>query len=265
MKHPIRVAVFGSTGMLGHTVAGCLASDELFHVVRCGRKPGCDFHADLLDPDVQVPDVDYVINCAGIIWQAQNPDRREAFHVNSVAPWVLQERCQRKGVKLIQVSTDCVFSGKQGEYTETMTPDETGDYGFSKRLGEPAGAMVLRTSVIGREINTNRSFLGWALANRGKRVNGYTNHMWNGVTSQEYARICGDIMAHELWEPGVHHLYSTSLSKYDLLRKLNDALDLRLEINPVEVPVACDRTMSTVKPLCNLLSIPDIDTMIAGL
>jgi dTDP-4-dehydrorhamnose reductase len=263
LTRPIGVAVYGCTGMLGHTVAERLASDHRFNVVRCGRKPGCDFHIDMFDP--RVPDVDYVINCAGVIWQAQNLDRRESFHVNSVAPWLLQERCARKGVKLIQVSTDCVFSGQAGAYTEIVEPDETGDYGFSKRLGEPFGAMVLRTSVIGREVGTNRSFLGWALANRGKQVNGFTNHMWNGVTSREYARICGDIMLKNLWEEGVHHFYSTSLSKHDLLRKLNNALDLHLEIVPVAAPKAVDRTLSTVRSLCNQLDIPDIDTMIARL
>jgi len=265
LRQSIRVAVLGSTGMLGHTVADRLSEDPRFTVVRCGRNPSCDFHINLLDPYLTIPDVDYVINCAGVIWQAGNPDRWEAFQINSVAPWVLQERCFARSVKLIQVSTDCVFSGKAGRYTEAMEPDEMGDYGFSKRLGEAHGAMVLRTSVIGREINTHRSFLGWAMANKGKQVNGYTNHLWNGVTSDEYARVCRDIMLQDLWRPGVYHFYSTSLSKHDLLQKLNRHLDLHLEIVPVETPVAVDRTLATVGPLQNELDIPDIDAMIAGL
>ncbi len=269
---PIRVAVLGSTGMLGHTVAQRLSEDPRFSVTRCRRHEGlcegykdCDFHVDLLDPYLSIPEVDYVINCAGIIWQAGNPNRWEAFQINGVAPWVLQERCQAKGVKLIQVSTDCVFSGKNGKYTELSVPDEMGDYGFSKRLGEAQGSMVLRTSVIGHEVTTQRSFLGWAMANRGKQVNGYTNHMWNGVTSDEYARVCRDIMLQKLWRPGVYHFYSTSLSKHDLLQKLNVALDLRLSITPVATPVAVDRTLATVNALNNELNIPDIDTLIAGL
>jgi dTDP-4-dehydrorhamnose reductase len=260
----VNVVVLGSTGMLGHTVVECLSADPRFRVIGCSRR-GTACHINALDFVLNVPEeTDYVINCIGIIPQAQNHNRKEMFHVNAFFPWRLQVLCASMGIKLIQVSTDCVFSGLVGGYAETDDTDEAGDYGFSKSLGEPEGAMVLRTSIIGYEIDTQRSLLGWALANKGKQVTGYTNHLWNGLTAREYARICADIMVGDLWQPGINHIHSTTVSKHDLLCKLNDALDLNLKIIAIS-PKPVNRTLTTVRPLNGLLNVPDIDTMIANL
>ena len=264
---PIHVAVLGSTGMLGHTVFKTLSQDPRLLVQGISRKSKPPF--DALDSiwkldHVLSPHVDYVINCAGVIWQAKNPSREETFRVNTLFPRNLARLVASRGVRLIHVSTDCVFSGTgKGDHTEIDVPDATDDYGLSKLLGEPDDAMVLRTSVIGREMTTKRSLLEWAIANSGKQVNGYTNHIWNGVTSMAYAKICSEIMCQDLYAYGVHHLHSEAkVSKYELLTMINDEMRLCMKINPVEAPDPVDRSLASVKPLCKRLNIPHIRRLI---
>lgn len=259
------VGVIGDTGMLGHTVAAELEKNPAFRVLRMNRRPGCSWPLDANDPGFTVPCTDFIINCAGVIWQGQRVARQEAFHVNGVFPWRLQDACHARGVRLIHVSTDCVFSGDRGGCTEADAPSSSDDYGLSKALGEPREAMVLRTSVIGRELGTHKSFLEWAISNRGKQINGFTNHVWNGVTSVEYARICADIMLKHLWSPGIHHLHSTTVTKFELLQKINATLDLNLDIVPFAHWTAIDRSLGTDKLLCSQLRIPSIDAMLADL
>lgn len=268
MKQKIKVAVFGSTGMLGHQIVSDLRLNPVFDVIAFSRRPDSEYYFDASRDNlsnVNLVDVDYAINCAGIIWQAKNPDRRETFLVNSIFPRKLQDRCLTFGCKLIHVSTDCVFSGKFGTYTENDQPDSIDDYGLSKSLGEPDRTMVLRGSVIGREQGSQRSLLEWAVANRGKKINGYTNHLWNGVTSNEYTRICADIMTRSLFEYGVHHVFSSTVSKYQLLCHINEALDLDMTVAPVEANDVVNRTLSTVRPLCQQLMIPGIQSLLKTL
>lgn len=263
---PITVAVLGSTGMLGHAVVGALAQDPRFTVVPFCRANGFDALSSDFGWMRGDNEFDYVINCAGVIWQARNPSRQDTFFTNSVFPHRLSDKCRRSGARLIHVSTDCVFTGKEGNYTEGDPPDADDDYGFSKRLGEPEKAMVIRSSVIGRELATRRSFLEWAISSRGTRVNGYRNHVWNGVTTDEYARICADIMASGSFEEGVHHVHSpVPITKYALLQAINERFDLGLDIVPVDAPESVDRTLATIRPLCQQLSVPDIYTMVSRL
>jgi dTDP-4-dehydrorhamnose reductase len=262
----IRVAVLGSTGMLGHAVTTDLRADPRFAVLGFSRWLGSDRYIDALHPEFDgIHDMDYVINCIGIVWQAKNPNRGDVFYVNGVFPWRLQAHCAAVGAKLIHVSTDCVFSGKRGAYTEADNPDPTDDYGLSKVIGEPKDSMVLRTSVIGHELRTKRSLLEWAISNSGKQIDGYIDHVWNGVTSHEFASICTKIMMGGLWEPGIHHVFSTPITKHQLLRRLSDVLGLKLQVKPVETPTPVNRTLSTVKPLCSKLVIPNNLTMINDL
>lgn len=254
-----RVAVLGSTGMVGHTVVERLVLDGRFTVWPCPRRV-----IEATDETTlkRLVDVDYVINCVGIIWQAQNPNDAETSLVNTTFPWRLQQRCEDIGARLIHVSTDCVFTGKKGGYTEDDAPDELKTYGLTKFLGEPNGAMVLRTSIIGPEVKSKRSFLEWARSSADTQVKGFTNHIWNGVTSLEYARICADIMAKGLWQPEVFHLHSNALSKHDLLSLLNDRYQLNLDIVPYDDATRIDRTLASVKPLCANLAIPSIEQMV---
>jgi len=255
----IRVAILGSSGMLGHSLASTLS--DKFEIVRAGRSES--LRVDALSKDLsQISGFDYVINCIGVIWQAQNPSRRETFTVNSLFPKRLSRQCLDSGVKLIHVSTDCVFSGKKGMYTENDIPDAEDDYGLSKSLGEPDDCMVLRTSVIGRENMTNRSLLEWVISNKGKRVRGYTNHIWNGITTDEYGRVIADIIDRDMYDKGLYHVYSDKISKYDLVKMISNKLGLDVDVEPFEAEQSIDRSLDTVKDLRDRLKIPSTEEMI---
>lgn len=262
----ITVGVLGSTGMLGHTVCEVLEADPRFEVRRYCRDPREGEHfVDACIPGAtkSLDEVEYVINCVGLIKQLVGTDRRDWFVVNSIFPWLLAERCVRNDAKLIQISTDCVYDGKRGSYSEEDAHDATDDYGLSKSLGEPAArAMVLRTSVIGHENRGKLSLLEWAISQRGKHVQGYANHFWNGLTAIEYANICKRIMLQRLYERGTYHVFSDTVSKHLLLTMINDAYKLDLEIMPTITPERCDRTLATVEGLNSALEIPSLAEMI---
>lgn len=248
--------------MVGSTVFNHLLDDSELYVAPFSRKGPLRF--DALSPDMSwlKKGTDYVINCAGVIWQAQNPSIRDTWHVNAVFPWLLQQRCAEIGAKLIHVSTDCVFSGKRGSYTEYDFTDADDAYGQSKLVGEPLGAMNIRCSIIGREPVTKRSFMEWAISNQGKQVNGYTNHVWNGVTAKQYANICSNIIKEKLWQSGIFHLHSSPVSKYELLCRLSQTLNLNLNVSPVATTPGVDRSLVSTTYLQNFVHIPSIEEML---
>jgi dTDP-4-dehydrorhamnose reductase len=258
-----QVVVLGNTGMVGHAMVLALSQGNDLRVLSYGRNM-----IDALDDSTLNNlwgNIDYVINCVGIIWQAQPTNPTVMSRVNTTFPWRLQARCEEIGAKLIHVSTDCVFTGKQGHYTEKDQPDSLDTYGLSKYLGEPNGAMVIRTSIIGREQGTQRSLLEWARSKAGTQVNGYTNHFWNGVTSREFGRICGDIIRKDLWEADTFHVHADPITKHDLLKLLSTHYGLNLDIVPHDTPERVDRTLASVKPLCGKLNIPTIVQMVKEL
>ena len=125
--------------------------------------------------------------------------------------------------------------------------------------------MVIRTSIIGEEIHNNASLIEWAKSQKGKQVNGFTNHRWNGVTTYQYAAICEQIIANNLYENGTHHVFSNAMTKDHMLDCFNERFKLGLTINRVDAKEKCDRTMSTVKPLCAKLAIEPLEDQIMHL
>ncbi|MFH1088334.1 MAG: sugar nucleotide-binding protein [Patescibacteria group bacterium] len=213
---------------------------------------------------VELKKCDYVINALGIIKPYCNEAPGLAFFVNSVFPQILAEEL---GKKLIQVTTDCVFNGSVGAPYDELAPKLPPDiYGITKALGEPEKAIVLRCSTIGPELQGNRGLLAWLISQKGKQINGYTNHWWNGITSVELGKVCQKIISREVQiDAGVYHIFSDDITKYDLLVKLNQQLNLGCTINPIEASVATDRRLRTTKPLNQQLQIPSLDEMIAKL
>lgn len=258
----IRVAIMGSTGMLGHVVVRELMHDDRFYVRRFCRNPKHGEEPINIAEMLQLNDVDYVINCIGLIKQLTVPHRRDWYVVNSIFPWRLAEHCQSIGANLIQISTDCVYTGVKGKYCEFDDHDAVDDYGLSKSLGEPTSAMVLRTSVIGEELTVGPSLLEWAISHRGKHINGYENHYWNGLTTIEYANVCKQIMVNKLFNVGTFHVHSEDVSKNQLLNMFNQTYGLNLDITAIEAPEACDRTLRSIKSLNKKLEIPNLHTMI---
>ena len=245
-----KVVVLGSTGMLGHKVFEHFSNLEDYEVFGSYRnelmapvKNSFAFDAEF-PIWTAIPECDYILNCIGVIKPFMKNNTVGAIKVNSMFPWHLAEWCDNNNVRLIHITTDCVFSGNDGSYTEESLHDCLDDYGKSKSLGEPTNCMAIRTSIIGEEIHKNASLIAWAKSQKGKTVNGFTNHHWNGITTLEYARVCQQIIDSELYDNGLYHVYSPdAVNKLELLKFISDRFELELDIKPFETEDICDRTL----------------------
>lgn len=269
----LKVLVLGSTGMLGSAVGNWfLSRPEQYETHLTYRNEDVSYGENKYyfnpydEESSDLPKVDWVINCVGTIkpFMAENP--LAAIEINSSFPWKLAAFCEAAGVKLIHITTDCVFSGARGSYTEEDVHDALDDYGKSKSLGEPNNCMVLRTSIIGEEIHKNASLISWAKSQAGTAVSGYTNHLWNGITTKQYAEVCDQIISRDLYEFGKFHVHSPKpVTKHELVSLINKRYDLGLVVNEHEAPYAVDRTLSTIHELSSQLKIPSIKKQIKKL
>lgn len=189
---------------------------------------------------------DIVINCIGIIKQldvAKNSIL--SLEVNALFPHRLALLCQTTGARLIQISTDCVFSGNKGNYIEQDNPDPVDLYGRSKLLGEVTEfpALTLRTSIIGRDYVKNLSLVEWFWANKGRKVKGYTNAIYSGLTTQALVEIIVNIIIDQPELHGLYHVASKPISKYELLKQIGDTAKLNIEVEPDDT-FCCDRSLN---------------------
>jgi dTDP-4-dehydrorhamnose reductase len=166
---------------------------------------------------------------------------------------------------MIHITTDCVFSGKHGNYNENAIHDEINDYGMSKSLGELCKATIIRTSIIGEELMNKRSLLEWVKSNQGKEINGFTQHFWNGVTCLQLAEIIYKIIKDELYWEGVRHIFSPkSVSKYELINMINEVYNLNITVIPQETQ-KIDKTLKTIYDTNDLFNIPELKEQIIKL
>lgn len=264
-----RVLVLGVSGMLGRSVYLELRT-SLLKVAGTKRSLLDGKDSELLKFSVDdrfrdfleenLPNYDYVVNCIGLIphkfLSEDSQNALWAIKVNSVFPNVLAEIASKYNCKVLQIATDCVFSGQEGNYSEASLPDPNDIYGISKRCGEieMENVMNIRCSVIGLEKNSSYSLLSWFLSQpENASTKGYTNHVWNGVTSLAFAKIVKGIIEHEKFAAGTHHLVpGDRKSKYELIKLFalyGDRLDL--DIQPWETETSIDRSLSTVSPELN--------------
>lgn len=190
-----------------------------------------------------------IINAVGIVKQLPAADDMiKTLTVNAVFPHRLYQIAQNNGARLINISTDCVFDGKKGNYTETDAADATDVYGKSKFLGETISenAVTLRTSIIGRELSSSHSLVEWFLASQGGIVEGYTKAIFSGFPTLILAEIIADLIEHHPQVQGLYHVSSEPISKYDLLNLLNAAYRARVEIKPAG-NYAIDRSLDSSK------------------
>lgn len=194
---------------------------------------------------------DIVINCAGVIKpQIAKNSIEDVLKVNAVFPRNLASFCKQMNIKCFHVTTDCVYSGTKGEYTEDDIFDADDLYGLSKNAGEPMNCMTLRTSIIGEERGQSRSLIEWAKSQQGKNVTGFVNHYWNGVTTVHLAEVIEKILDNEIYTEGIFHIHSpNTVSKKELLETLDEVYSLNLTIQPTEAPQFCDRTLSSIYSL----------------
>ena len=175
----------------------------------------------------------WIVNCIGAIPQKSYTDT-VADELNSLLPHSLGDFCKEYGHRYIHLSTNCVFSGEVGHCDEKQFPDATDLYGRSKADGEPFYGVVLRCSIVGPEVPTSPGYglFGWFAKAEG-HVQGYTDHLWNGLTTREMANVILDCCCEGV-EDGLYHVYSnTTVSKYDLLCAFRDLVAKDIAIQPV--------------------------------
>lgn len=208
---------------------------------------------DVLDDDVlaqlfQRIRPNLVINCVGIVKQlAQADDPLVVLPINSLLPHRLARRCMSAGARLIHVSTDCVFSGKRGHYTEDDVPDATDLYGRSKLLGEVDyhNAITLRTSIIGHELESANALIDWFLAQHGS-CKGYVRAVFSGLPAIVLARLMRDVIVRHPSLHGLYHVSAQPIDKYSLLRMVADAYGKRIDIIRDDA-VVVDRSLDSTR------------------
>ncbi len=267
----MRIIIFGSSGMLGSYISLYLR-DNGYEVTEIKREK-FDVMKDsftkldqLIQNEIIGKDT-VVINCIGTIPHACKDyqlTNKMYIKVNSIFPNVLSQICDKYQIKMIHPTTDCVYKGDKGSYTEKDEPDDDTIYGMTKNLGEPENCTVIRCSIIGEEVNNKRSLIEWIKSNRNGKIKGYTNHIWNGVTCLQYAKIVKHIIQHNLFWKGVRHISSPDvLNKHQIVSLINQYYSLNIEIEPFETSVICDRSLSSIYDLN--MDIPNLEKQISEL
>jgi dTDP-4-dehydrorhamnose reductase len=257
-----RVLVLGSTGMLGSEV--CKVLSPKYAVVKASRvwfdvEAVCKSPQKLREFFDSVEPVDWVINAIGVtIAQSKQESTASTFLINSVLPHIL---AQEYGNRLIHITTDCVYSGKDenAPYTEDSILSPTDVYGLSKSLGEPQNCITLRTSIIGRG-GDGTGLLEWFLAQK-TSVNGFRNHFWNGITTKQFGLVCDQLISANWNESGIFHVFSDVVSKYEMLLAFKEKFGSPCQIVPTNGH-ALNRTLATVRPMNAWLQIPSFQQMI---
>ncbi len=197
---------------------------------------------------------DYIINLSGVIRHKisleSSSEIENAIKVNSIFPRALDNFADKANVRIIQIGTDCVFSGLKGSYTETDFFDPTDCYGYTKVLGEAAlrNTMTLRVSLVGVEKESNTELLNWVLNHPPKSsIQGYVNHIWNGVTPLHLAKLLIPIINEDLHFKGVQHIVpGNKVSKHQLIKLISGAFNRDdLEILEKATSVSVDRSLDT--------------------
>ncbi len=272
-----KILILGGTGMLGNGVTQAFKESNqynLYSSIRLNSPNLVEDYKSKFGNDIKIVgfDVlngnlahlltkenppDYIINCIGVILPFINDNMYASTYINSAFPHQLSQQANECGAKLIHVTTDCVFDGQKGRYTEDDPHTAKDLYGRSKSLGEPEDCMVLRTSLVGLEMHKFASLISWAISQKGKEVNGFTNHFWNGVTTLEYGNICKEIIEQDFYKVGKFHVFSPGkpLTKLIMLKMISDRYKLDLKIKPHETPKFCDRSLGSVHELSDRLNI----------
>lgn len=257
-----QIGVVGSRGMLGNAI--CQLFDQLgIQYITFDRTPGPNplsnfkFEISRNHPK-QIFEIlgsySVVINCAGLTTQKLNQSNPQdiinAYEINSIFPRELNIAAKLFNSRVIQVGTDCVFSGNSMSYSESSFADPENQYGITKYLGEIENSegLILRTSLVGMEVQSNFGLLSWFLSHpKGSTINGYTNHIWNGVTTLAAAKVIAGILRLPEIPTGKFHLVPNGeLSKYQLLSIFSSLVpDKEYTIVPTKGNESVNRTLHT--------------------
>jgi dTDP-4-dehydrorhamnose reductase len=261
----MRVLVLGGNGMLGHKLVQVLGDKfEVWSTLREIFLPA-EYPKSLISQkiiygvDAEIystikkavnqsrPDV--IVNAIGVVKQISNSKNViKTLTINSIFPHQLANLAQTQNIKLINISTDCVFRGTKGNYMEEDVADALDLYGKSKNLGEVSAenCLNLRTSIIGRELKTSHSLVEWFLSQAGRTVKGYKNAVFSGFPTIVLADIIADLIVNYKEMHGLYHVSSQPIGKFDLLKLLKKAYKIEIEIEPFE-EFEIDRSLDSTK------------------
>lgn len=258
-----RILVLGASGMLGSTLFRAFSREPEFLTFGSVREANAKRHFapelhDALIPNVHLdgefgiltafavarPDV--VINCIGIIKQLPNAsDHLDSLAINAMLPHRLAKYCDAMGARLVHFSTDCVFSGKRGNYREEDFPDAYDLYGRTKFLGEASyeNSVTLRTSIIGHELDRSKSLVDWFLSQSGE-VKGFTKAVFSGLPTIEVAQVVKEYVIPNTNLSGLFHLSVDPINKYDLLNLVASTYGKLINIIPDD-RLVIDRSLNS--------------------
>lgn len=261
----MRILILGGSGMLGHQLMTCLQPrHEVWVTLRQDLSAYQHYGIfstdnaytgiDIRSPERLVEEVfadfhpEVVINCIGIIKQrSRAKESIPSIEINALLPHRLSFLCKTIGSRFIHFSTDCVFSGRKGNYQESDLSDAEDLYGKTKFLGEVHDdhCLTLRTSVIGRELARKKSLLEWFLAEQGT-VKGFKNAIYNGFTTLEMGRIIENLLVNYPKASGLYHISSDPINKYDLLLLFQKKFKRNIQVEPDET-FYCDRSLDSAR------------------
>ena len=265
----IKLILLGSTGLIGHRIYLYLKKYKEYEIINIAFKRVLNENTinidlrdfNLLNNLIKKEKPDYIINAAGLLIADSDNDKFSAITLNSLLPNWLMKNSILYNYKLIHISTDCVFSGKYGNYNENDIPDGISIYSKTKSLGEifSNNHVTIRTSVIGPEIDTKGGELFNWFMNQKEGIKGYTKSIWSGITTIELAKCLKIIIDNKI--TGLYHLTNgLPISKYDLLSKLNNYRQIPLDIIKID-GIVTNKSFIDTRTLLNY-QIPDYDLMI---
>lgn len=238
-----KILLLGSAGMAGQILKLELLKltdqIELVDVARNNKISKPKIQMDItnfvqLEDIINIGNFDFIINCVGLLnsFAEEHPD--QAILINSYLPHFLEKTTSSTNTKIIHISTDCVFSGKSGNYKESDFKDGIGFYAQSKALGEVINDkdLTIRTSIIGPDLNISGIGLFKWLMNQNGIINGYTKAFWSGVTTIQLSKVILEIINRTSIPTGLIHLTNNDkISKFDLLNIIKNVFELKnLEI-----------------------------------
>lgn len=248
-----KVLVIGANGMLGWSASEYFTRKRDWSVITLTRKKFDIAKDSLKKLEKYLKKSKIILNCAGIIKpRVKNTPTEEILKVNAVFPHNLAKLANKHEKFCFHITTDCVFSGKRGNYSELDFFDAEDIYGLSKAAGDTRECMTLRTSFVSEEKRNFSSLLEWVKSQKGKRISGFVNHFWNGITTLYLAEIIETIVSKGLYKRGVFHLFSSQIAtKHELVSLINEVYGLNIRVRKVKAPAECNRALTTIYPLCS--------------
>lgn len=268
-----KILVLGGTGMAGHMITLYLKTlAEKYIVYNLCHSFKLDDNSIILDINnladlnklIESLCPDVVINTIGILNKTTENNPSQTIFINSYFPRYLEQQFKTTPIKLIHLSTDCVFSGETGRYSEASITDGKDLYGRTKILGEINNSkdLTVRTSIIGPELKYNGTGLFHWFMQQDHMVNGYSKVIWSGVTTLQLAKGLHHMIKSNL--TGLYNLTSkASINKYELLKLINRVFNKNLLVNPCD-EVISDRSLLTIRDNF-LINIPTYEEMLTEL